>query len=204
MGSNERKEREKIELRNKILEAANRLFVEVGFEKTSLRKIAEAVEYSPATIYLYFKDKDEIFFQLHNRAFTRFFEEFQKAPLVSNPWERLQFIGKLYLNFAFEQPGYYDLMFIMSSPINSLENHQKWEGGKKSHDILESTVAACVEEGYIQGNPKTLALGFWSMVHGYATFVIRDRMRMYDVPDLKQFIFQSYEGMMKNLGPPSQ
>jgi len=201
MGSAERKEREKLELKNKILEAANVLFVEKGFEKTSIRKIAEVVEYSPATIYLYFKDKDEIFFQLHIRAFTRFWQEFSKAHLVSNPWERLVFIGKVYLNFALENPGYYDLMFIMKAPMNSLDSDESWDAGKRSHGILEQTVAACVEQGFLQGDPKTLALGFWATVHGYATFVIRDRLRMYEVPDLQDFVFASYEVMMSNLGP---
>jgi AcrR family transcriptional regulator len=60
-----RKERQKEELRGKILEAAKALFIERGFEETSIRNIAEKIEYSPTTIYLYFKDKDDIFYSLH-------------------------------------------------------------------------------------------------------------------------------------------
>ena len=61
MGIPDRKEREKQELRDLILKEARALFLEEGFEKTSLRKIAERIEYSPTTIYLYFKDKNEQF-----------------------------------------------------------------------------------------------------------------------------------------------
>ncbi|MBK7338149.1 MAG: helix-turn-helix transcriptional regulator [Saprospirales bacterium] len=60
MGINERKEREKVELRGLILKGAMEVFLEEGFENTSIRRIAERVEYSPGTIYVYFKDKDEI------------------------------------------------------------------------------------------------------------------------------------------------
>jgi len=60
MGLKERKERDKLEMKDRILQSAHQLFVEKGFEQVSIRNIAEAIEYSPATIYLYFKDKDEI------------------------------------------------------------------------------------------------------------------------------------------------
>ncbi len=65
-----RKERQKEELRGKILEAAKALFIERGFEDTSIRNIAEKIEYSPTTIYLYFKDKDDIFYALHQEGFV--------------------------------------------------------------------------------------------------------------------------------------
>ena len=60
MGIAERKEREKMEMHDRILQAATVMFLEDGYEKTSIRNIADKIEYSPATIYLYFKDKDEL------------------------------------------------------------------------------------------------------------------------------------------------
>ena len=51
-----RKEREKVEMKRQILDAARSLFLEQGFEKTSIRNIAEVIEYSAGTIYLYFKE----------------------------------------------------------------------------------------------------------------------------------------------------
>ncbi|MGL1180856.1 TetR/AcrR family transcriptional regulator, partial [Vibrio parahaemolyticus] len=59
MGINERKEKQKLELKRLILDASMKLFVEEGFENVSIRKIADLIEYSPTTIYLYFKDKNE-------------------------------------------------------------------------------------------------------------------------------------------------
>ncbi|MFN4254387.1 MAG: PfkB family carbohydrate kinase, partial [Saprospiraceae bacterium] len=68
MGVIQRKEREKEEMRRRILDAAIHLFRERGYQATSLRNIAEAIEYSPATIYLYFKDKNAILFALQAEA----------------------------------------------------------------------------------------------------------------------------------------
>jgi AcrR family transcriptional regulator len=60
MGVQERKQREKAAMQRLILETANSLFEKKGIENISIRNIANAIEYSPATIYLYFKDKNEI------------------------------------------------------------------------------------------------------------------------------------------------
>ena len=61
MGIKERREREKDNLRQAILDAAGELFVNEGFENVSIRKIAHKIEYSATTIYIYFKDKKDIF-----------------------------------------------------------------------------------------------------------------------------------------------
>ena len=60
MGVKERRAREKELLRRQILSAARELFVNEGYESVSMRKIAERIEYSPTTIYLYFEDKADL------------------------------------------------------------------------------------------------------------------------------------------------
>src|SRR3982750_843662 len=60
MGLKQRREREKETLRQVILDAARDLFVNEGYENVSMRKIAEKIEYSPTTIYLYFQDKVDL------------------------------------------------------------------------------------------------------------------------------------------------
>jgi AcrR family transcriptional regulator len=67
MGVKERKAREKETLRQDILDAARELFIREGYQAVSMRKIAEKIEYSPATIYLHFRDKDDIFDHLSKK-----------------------------------------------------------------------------------------------------------------------------------------
>lgn len=64
MGISERKEREREEMKTMITTAAMKMFLEDGYAKTSIRNIADAIEYSPGTIYLYYKDKDELLFEV--------------------------------------------------------------------------------------------------------------------------------------------
>jgi len=182
MGVPERKEREKQKMRSRILNAAMKLFIEEGYESVSLRKISDKIEYSPATVYNYFKDKDEILYTLHNIAFEKFYVELSKSNRIKNPLERLKKIGKLYINFALSNPQYYDLMFIMNSPIRKVLSEEDWTVGLKSFQIIKDCVTDCINEGYFKkGNPDTAAFSMWSYVHGIVSLIIRKRCMM--IPD---------------------
>jgi AcrR family transcriptional regulator len=182
-----RKERQKEELRGKILLAAKELFMAKGFEDTSIRNIAERIEYSPTTIYLYFKDKDEIFLALHNEGFTLLNQYFKPLAHVADPFERLKAIGKAYIAFAQENGEFYDLMFIIRSPMNSLDkDHCNWEEGNRAFGFLMNTITECIGKGYFSGmNPEILAFTVWSIVHGIASLEIRDRCSVISEPNRK-------------------
>jgi AcrR family transcriptional regulator len=70
MGISSRKEREKKELRAKIIDATAKILIDQGYEKTTIRKVAEAIEYSPRTVYLYFKDKDSLLMEIIEEGFA--------------------------------------------------------------------------------------------------------------------------------------
>ena len=74
MGIKERKENEKSEMKELILKTAMKLFLDKGFNNITIRNIAEKIEYSPATIYLYFKNKDEILYTLRREGFENLYE----------------------------------------------------------------------------------------------------------------------------------
>jgi len=194
-----RKERQKEELRGKILDAAKALFIERGFEETSIRNIAERIEYSPTTIYLYFKDKDDIFYALHQEGFVLLNQYFKALQNVADPFERLKAISKAYINFALENPEFYDLMFISRSPMNALckddQDDEKWEEGNKSFGALIGTVNECIREGYFPGmDPEILSFSCWSMVHGICSLEIRGRCSV--ISELNQENLSAKAGAM--------
>ena len=102
MGIAERKERERTELKARIMGAARQLFLDKGYENTSMRNIASLIEYSPGTIYHYFKDKGEIFHALHAEGFTDLGKRMILLKTVSNSMERLKAMGKVYIEFGIE------------------------------------------------------------------------------------------------------
>jgi AcrR family transcriptional regulator len=172
-----RKERQKEELRGKILQAARDLFMQKGYDETSIRNIAEKIEYSPTTIYLYFKDKDDIFYALHQEGFILLNQYFKPLTHVADPFERLKAIARAYVTFAVENGEYYDLMFIIRAPMKNVdEGGVKWEEGDQAFAFLVNTIKQCIDKGYFQAlEAEVVAFTCWAMVHGIVSLEIRNR-----------------------------
>jgi AcrR family transcriptional regulator len=188
MGIVERKEKQKLEIRKLILDASMKLFVEEGFEHVSIRKIADLIEYSPTTIYLYFKDKDEIYLHLHDVGFTNMQALNRNLDDIRNPLLRLHKMGENYLNFGLDNPEYYDLMFIQRSPMVKLNEMEcsDWKSGDAAMLRLKDTVRECMDQGFLAINDVDLvSVSIWSMVHGLVALVIKDRMEKF-VPGPEQ------------------
>ncbi|MBS4070996.1 TetR/AcrR family transcriptional regulator [Algoriphagus aquatilis] len=178
MGISDRKEREKEELRERILVAAKSLFLQKGIDKTSIRNIADLIEYSPGIIYHYFRDKNEIFHALHQGGFSQLMSKMSVLSSVRNPLERLKAMGSIYVRFAMENPDMYDLMFIKEAPIDHVANseHDDWKEGGGTFNYLRSTIAECMSQGYFQGHDtEALSYMIWSTVHGMVSLNIRKR-----------------------------
>lgn len=172
MGIEDRKLRHKEDLKETILRAAKELFLEKGYEATSMRSIAEKIEYSPATIYLHFRDKNEVFYALHQEGFRMLVTSFKTLANVADPFERLKAMGHVYVNFAIENPDFYQLMFVMSEPMEVLELDiaKCWDEGEDAYKFLLDTVIACQERGLFKGlDPNGLSFTVWSTVHGLAS-----------------------------------
>lgn len=175
MGVKERKERDKIEMRDKILHSAGQLFLEQGFEQISIRNIAEAIEYSPATIYLYFKDKNEIIHALHQKGFRQLNDHFEPLAAFTNPFERLVNMGKAYIRFATTNPAIYDLLFMKSEPMQHVSSclDEEWKEGDNAFEALLQTIMQCQQHGYFNGlEPHSLAMMIWSSIHGLCSLHI--------------------------------
>jgi AcrR family transcriptional regulator len=203
MGVKERKVREKQDMRELILRAAHQIFVDKSFEEVSIRNIADEIEYSPATIYLYFKDKNEIFYALHTEAFKVFNNYVAEIMTIANPFDRLIGLGRKYMAFARKYPKYYDIMFITKAPMDCHLNKDKWEEGAKTHCFLEALVEECQKAGHFKGfDIKILALSIWSYVHGLCSLELQNRLRIY--PDEDQYTiardsFEQFSKILKTL-----
>jgi AcrR family transcriptional regulator len=194
MGVKERKERQKVEMKDLILQSAHQLFLEKGFGEVSIRNIAEAIEYSPATIYLYFKDKNDIFYALHGEAFKSFNLAIAPITTIKDPLERLFSLGEKYMEFAFSNPKYYDIMFIIESPMQCDENSEDWKEGESALKFLESIVFECIGHGHFKNqDPKILAFSIWSYMHGMCSLALRDRMKVYPEEERASMQLKSFE-----------
>jgi AcrR family transcriptional regulator len=196
-----RKQREKEEMRTLILDAARKVFLKKGYFDTSIRTIAEEIEYSPGTIYLYFKDKDEIFHALHEEGFRKMLDKMQPLEHVTDPFERLKAMGRVYLEFARDNKDFYDLMFIIQAPIKHELEEGKWEMGRRTLEYLKNVLRECQQAGHFKNQDiEYLSFVVWSTVHGMSALYCRDRCKVYpnlDPMDLMTNGHKSFVAMLE-------
>jgi AcrR family transcriptional regulator len=199
MGISERKEREREEMKQLIMTAALKMFLEEGYAKTSIRNIADAIEYSPGTIYLYYKDKDELLFEVQRHAYNKLLQVFKAKADSEHPFERLSQICKTYIAFGLENPELYDLMFIIRAPMNADESQHK-SNGEDSFIYLVDTLVACIEQELIVfKDPQLAALQVWSMAHGLVSLDLRCRLKVMSLDEvtIRETLNQSIEEYLR-------
>lgn len=111
MATADRKEREKEQRKNAIIDAAEKLFFSRGFDNVSMEELAKEVELGKGTLYLYFKSKDALFFAIILRKMDELHEIFQEcADLKVSGREKSKLMGKRYFEFVHENKEYYRMI----------------------------------------------------------------------------------------------
>jgi len=169
-------------MKDLIRAAAVKMFLEDGYAKTSIRNIADAIEYSPGTIYLYFKDKDELLYEVQAHAFNQLLTYFNLHANSKDPVKRLKQIANSYIKFGLDNPELYDLMFIIRAPTN-VDDHHK-DNSEKSFDYLIDCLKSCIEKKLIKIKDVGLgSLQIWSMVHGLVSLNLRCRLKVLNMEE---------------------
>lgn len=172
--SRQRREQQKQEVREAILDAAGALFLEQGYERFSLRQVAERIGYSATTIYLYFNDKDDLLFTVADQGFDRFSQSLiDAAAHAHDPFERLHALPRAYLKFGLANPAYYQLMFMQRGDF--LVGYR--QGGRQPRidtlRIVQDAIQAAMDAGVVRtGNAQQYADALWSTMHGIVSLSI--------------------------------
>lgn len=178
MGVKERREREKSETRDKILDAARELFVSEGYEGVSMRKVAEKIEYSPTAIYVHFADKEELFRELCHQDYARLAEVFQSSVISNDPIERLKQIGAIYIDFGTHYPHHYKFMFMTPFPTHEPDEKDREVMGNPEMDayaFLKWAVQQAIDAGRFREELTDAAIisqTLWASVHGVISLQI--------------------------------
>jgi AcrR family transcriptional regulator len=172
MGVKERREREKSETREKILDAARELFVTEGYEGVSMRRVADKIEYSPTAIYVHFTDKNELFHELCRQDYARLAEVFQSSAMPIDPIERLKQIGRTYIEFGLHHPNHYKFMFMTPHPPMEPDDEECEKIGNPELDayaFLKWSVQQAISAGRLREelvDAELVSQTLWAAVHG--------------------------------------
>lgn len=187
MGIAERREREKEALRTRILEAARDIVSEKGLDALSMRAIAERIEYSPATLYLYFRDKTELLGEVMEAGFRRL-GDYIREQLVAvgpeaSPVDQHCAIGRAYAIFALENTAYFRVMFELPSVAQAICPADFAPEGPSgtdfnSWDLAVDTVRRGIDAGLYQlGSAEGGAIIAWGLVHGLTSLYLSGQLK---------------------------
>lgn len=153
MGAKEKRATYKQEFRREILSTARALFVTEGYENFSMRKLAEKIEYSPTTIYLYFKNKDDLLFAICEEVAERFFADLTEVRTEhSDPLESLRQALLKLIKVGFNNPDEYKFLFITRPQAYGTlgEFMEKESMARNSYLVFREIVKNCLETGKLQ------------------------------------------------------
>jgi AcrR family transcriptional regulator len=166
MGIAERKHRMKEEVRCLILETAWKQILEEGVNALSIRKIAEAIEYSVPVIYTHFDSKDAILGEFMRKGYfllNRLMVEARQTQ--KDPKKQLEAMALAYWTFAHDNKAYYQLMFGVAVP--TCEEALRIPEVKAFGDLIKSVLSEEISGG---NHPDTSVefkfFTYWSILHG--------------------------------------
>ena len=165
------RDRQKAHLRTAILTAARKLFVRNGYEGFSMRALAQRMHCSPAALYHYFENRDELFDCLVEDSFARLGEVgagLQRDSSENDPVAFLKKGAHLYVEFGLKNPEVYKFAFLVLRPETP-----KGRIPHRAYQALKESVTACVKQGRFHSvDIDTASQALWAAIHGVTALLI--------------------------------
>jgi AcrR family transcriptional regulator len=155
------------DFRERLCEAAERLFAERGPDAVTMRQLAAELGVSPMTPYRYFEDKEDILAAVRANGFNRFAEALEKARDSTPGGARARgtAVGEAYVTFALENPHSYKLIFDFNQP-NVDKYPELVAAGQRARQTMTGYVKDAIAEGIVSGDPQQIGMMNWAAIHG--------------------------------------
>ena len=211
MGTAERREREKEQRRNDIIDAAEKVFFSKGIETSTMDEVAETAELSKGTLYLYFKSKEELFHAICQRAGIKLMELFlENVKENLSGLENIRSIGRAYYEFSVKYPDYFNFMKRADGKTHcDCENDEEAVKAKmqseKTMGIVEKYVGEGIKDGSIRADldPVATAMLLYGMSKGVIQ-LMNEQIPMdskHHIEDKRYFINYFFEFVRHGLTP---
>jgi len=210
MGISERKEREKLQRRNDIIDAAETVFFSRGFESATMDEIAETAELSKGTLYLYFKSKEDLQFAIFMRG-SDILMKMMKDNLSpdSKGYQRLLELADSFIRFSRENRNYFNLfMYYESNRMAALNINQDQLQVYLKEDSPLALVTQQVIRGMQDGSlrddlaAEVFSATLWSQMLG-VLIVLNNKADLYEIFNLKaDEILQTHLELVSNGSTP--
>jgi len=183
-----RRDSEKAATRRLILETARAMFAREGYERTTMRAIADQIGYTATAIYHHFADKDTLMLELCALDFRELGAALASIGGITDPIERIMQMGRNYVRFALEHPEQFRFMFLIDRPMPSPEEVAPFDPGEGGYEFLLKAVIDALNAGRFRAeytDADLLAQMLWSAMHGVATLHIATLQQKHEWLDVR-------------------
>lgn len=201
MGIKERREREKQITRQSILTAAHQIARQEGWPALTIRKVADAIEYSTPMIYEYFANKEEILLELMRDGYRQLIASTQQARFsTEDRRERLFKIVDAYWDFAQSNPELYQIMNGLGGvPLDIQETARVGrEAGRVSLEALEDWAQ---ENGIVLEDAFGAIEIAWGLMHGIVSLTLVERIEGGE-PRARLLLHQGLQALLIGMTQP--
>lgn len=199
MGTAERKAREKENVRKAILNTAWQMVKEDGWQSVSIRKIADAIEYSAPVIYDHFENKEAILLEFGKEGFRMLGKKLKEAKAKQEaPVDQLKMMAGAFWDFAARHKEYYQLM--SGQGMMGCEIGKCIPGNLDFRNMISEPLSELIRKGKNKHADVCLKyFTFWSILHG---LISMKNMRGSGVSDeINKLVMEdAVAGFIKNLG----
>lgn len=174
MGVTERRARQKTLLRQEIMDAARDILVREGYDGLSMRKVAEKIDYSPTTIYLHFKDRDDLVFSVCEEVLAGLVRELHAVERQhADPLVALKKGMRRYVEFGLAHPQHYLAVFVIPHEHAGPREKSPDSMGAQAFGVLPRLVGACVRLKKIRKvDVDATSRALWTAIHGVTSLLI--------------------------------
>lgn len=176
MNFRERRQKHKDQFKTEILEAALELFAQEGYRGFSMRKLAARIDHSATTIYLYFKDKDDLLFHICENFYAAMLKTQTEIRQRQNqPEQTLRELLRHYIKHSLANPEQYKVVFFTNpqtygQPEDFFQNETM---SLRCWKMICEVIEECMQSGVFRRiEVGTLAVVLWSTVHGLVSSLI--------------------------------
>jgi AcrR family transcriptional regulator len=207
----ERRQEERDRRRAEIVDAAESVYAECGWDAVTMDQVARKARLSRALLYVYFRDKGDLLFALVERALEELRRRFETAREGrARGIDEVEAIGHAYMQYARELPHYFDACARFQAhqregaeiPQNELACMQT---GHRVHEVIVDSLNKGVADGSIRsdlGNPYVTALALWAFTHGLIQIATTKGSQIeHEGIPLPHFMNHSVELALRSLRP---
>lgn len=166
----ERKQRTREQTRSGIVKTAKDIARREGWQSVSIRKIADAIDYSAPIVYEYFDSKDVLLDEIRQEGFRHLREEYERInKLYRDPEKRLYEISMIQWEFALQHPEMYQVMYNLNGAFCTLPVHEGSETQAVS-SLIQDILFAFIPKS--KESIRRLFFEWWSISHGMITLAM--------------------------------